>query len=173
MAAATKNHRGMLGSFETRLTTWVFLVFGHGDRQEAATAAAEADQAVAELLRLRPGKIHRKAENGVWFPASDVLAFRSWMWFVVAALLLVGALLLVPGDATAERFVRIALSLVTAVPSALFASRQVGHVLTRRALGTGVTGPVTLLWIRRWLSNSAVLILTLGMWVVWMSVLVL
>ncbi|MFK4106701.1 hypothetical protein ACI2L1_42985 [Streptomyces sp. NPDC019531] len=173
MAPVITSYGGLLRAVETRLTTWMFLVSERGDRQEAATAAAEADQAVVALLELRPGKIHRKAENGVWCPASDVLAFRSWLWFVVAVLLVVGGLLLVPGDSTAEQSVRIALSLVVAMPSALFASRQLSHILTRRALRTGVAGQSTLIWIRRWLSESAVLILTLGMWALWMTVLVL
>ncbi|MDQ0904281.1 hypothetical protein QFZ22_000266 [Streptomyces canus] len=173
MAALIKNHGRILPAFETRLTTWAFLVSERGDRREAASAAAKADQAVDNLLKLRPGKIGRKAENGVWGPASDVLAFRSWLWFVVAVLLAVGGLLLVPGDSTTEQYVRIALSLIPAVPSALFASRQLSHILTRRALRTGVAGQNTLVWIGRWLSESAVLILTLGMWGLWMTVLVL
>ncbi|MGX1480841.1 UNVERIFIED_CONTAM: hypothetical protein RKD50_009649 [Streptomyces canus] len=173
MAALNKNHGRILPSCETRLTTWAFLVSERGDRREAASAAAEADQAVADLLKLRPGTIGRKAENSVWGPASDVLAFRSWLWFVVAVLLAVGSLLLVPEDSTAELYVRIALSLVPAVPSALFASRQLSHILTRRALRAGVAGHSTLVWIRRWLSESAVLVLTLGMWALWMTVLVL
>ncbi|MDT0487240.1 hypothetical protein [Streptomyces doebereineriae] len=173
MAALIKNYGRILPAFETRLTTWVFLVSERGDRREASSAAAEADQAVAALLKLGPGKIGRKAENSVWCPASDVLAFRSWLWFVIAVLLGSGSLLLVPGDSTAELYVRIALSLVPAVPSALFASRQLSHILTRRALRTGVAGQNTLVWIRRWLSESAVLILTLGMWALWMTVLVL
>jgi hypothetical protein len=173
MAAVITSYGGVLRAFETRLTTWMFLVSERGNRQEAALAAAEADQAVAALLELQPGKIHRKAENSVWSPASDVLAFRSWLWLVVAALLVVGAVLLGPGDSTAEQVVRIALSLVAAVPSGLFASRQMGHILTRRAQGTGAARQSTLIWIRWWLSGSAVLILTLGMWVLWMTVLVL
>jgi hypothetical protein len=173
MAAVTKNHRSMLRSVETRLTALIFLVLAHGDRQEAAIAATEADQALAKLLELRPGKIRRKAENNVWGPASDVLGFRSWLWFVVAALVGVGCLLLGTGDSTAERYVRIALSLVIAVPSALFLSRQLGHILTRRALRTGNAEQRTLLWISRWLAESAVLILTLGMWGIWITVLVL
>ncbi|MGC0335195.1 hypothetical protein [Streptomyces sp. SLBN-8D4] len=126
MAAVNTSCGGVLRAFETRLTTWMFLVSERGDRQEAAIAFA-ADQAVAALLELQPGRIQRKAENGLWCPASDVLAFRSWLWFVVAALLVIGALLLVR----------------------------------------------TLIWIRRWLSESAVLMLTLGMWALWMTVLVL
>ncbi|MET7737760.1 hypothetical protein ABZT02_41665 [Streptomyces sp. NPDC005402] len=173
MAAVTKNHKSMLRSVETRLTTLIFLILARGDRQEAAIAAAEADQAVAELFELRPGKIRRKAENNVWGPASDVLGFRSWLWFVVAALVGVGCLLLGTGDSTAERYVRIALSLVVAVPSALFLSRQLSHILTRRALRTGNAEQRTLLWISRWLGESAVLILTLGMWGIWITVLVL
>ncbi|MBK3578259.1 hypothetical protein JHN63_31540 [Streptomyces sp. MBT65] len=168
-----RNHEGILRALETRLTTWVFLVSERGDRREAATAAAEADEAVAELLRLRPGKIHRKAENGVWSPASDVLAFRSWVWFVIAVLLGVGSLLLIPGNATTGRYVRIAASLVIAVPSALFASRQLSHLLAERALRTGAVEHNTLAWIGRWLSGRTVLVLTVGMWPLWMTVLVL
>ncbi|MFF5146706.1 hypothetical protein ACFY6U_44530 [Streptomyces sp. NPDC013157] len=173
LAAVIKNRVRILRACETRLTTLVFLVSERGDRREAAIAAAETDEAVADLLKLRPGKIRRKDENGVWYPASDVLAFRSWLWFVIAVLIGVGNLLLVPGDSTAEQYARIALSLVAAVPSALFASRQLGHALTRRALRTGMAEQSTLVWIRRWLSESAVLILTLGMWALWMTVLVL
>ncbi|WP_158694610.1 hypothetical protein [Streptomyces canus] len=173
MAAVNTSCGGVLRAFETRLTAWMFLVSERGDRQEAAIAAAEADQAVAALLELRRGRIRRKAENGLWCPASDVLAFRSWLWFVVAALLVIGALLLVQGDSTAEQSVRIAPSPVAAVPSALFASRQLSHLVTRRAVRTGVARQSTLIWIRRWLSQSAVLMLTLGMWALWMTVLVL
>ncbi|WP_329260280.1 hypothetical protein OG223_40955 [Streptomyces sp. NBC_01478] len=173
MTAAIKNHGGILRAFETRLTTWMFLVSERGDRREAAAAAAEADEAVAELLRLRPGKIHRKAENGVWSPASDVLAFRSWLWFVIAVLLGVGGLLLIPGGATAGRYVRIAFSLLPALPSALFASRQLSHVLAERALRTGAVEQNTLIWIGRWLSGGTVLVLTAGTWALWMTVLVL
>ncbi|MFJ9249918.1 hypothetical protein [Streptomyces sp. NPDC101776] len=172
MAAANKTYGGILRAFETRLTTWMFLVSERGDRREAAVAAAEADEAVAELLRLRPGRIHRKAANGVWTPASDVLAFRSWLWFVIAVLLGVGSLLLIPGSGATGRYVRIALSLVPAVPSALFASRQLSHLLAERALRVGAVEQNTLVWIGRWLSGGTVLVLTLGMWGLWMTVLV-
>lgn len=173
MAAVTKSYGRILRACETRLTTWMFLVSERGDRREAATAAAEADEAVAELLRLRPGKIHRKAENGVWSPASDVLAFRSWVWFVIAVLLGVGGLLLIPGSSPAGRYVGIAASLVTAAPSALFASRQLSHWLAERALRTGAVEQNTLIWIGRWLDGGTVLVLTVGMWALWMTVLVL
>jgi hypothetical protein len=173
MVAVTKSSERILRASATRLTTWAYLVLERGNRREAAIAATEADEAVADLLKLQPGKIPRKAENGVWSPASDVLAFRSWLWFVVAVLLAVVSLLLVPGASAAERYVRIALSLVVAVPSALFLSRQLSHILTRRALRTGSAEQRTLLWISRWPSESAVLILTLGMWGLWITVLVL
>lgn len=173
MAAMIKNYGGILRVFETRLTTWMFLVSERGDRREAATAAAEADEAVADLLRHRPGKIQRRAENGVWSPASDVLAFRSWLWFVIAVLLGVGSLLLIPGGAPAGRYVRIAFSLIPAVPSALFVSRQLSHVLAERALRTGTAEQSTLTWIGRWLNEGTVLVLTVGMWALWMTILVL
>ncbi|MFI6622579.1 hypothetical protein [Streptomyces sp. NPDC050528] len=174
MAAVIENYGGILRAVETRLTTWTFLVSERGDRREAATAAAEADEAVAGLLRLRPGKIQRKAENGVWSPASDVLAFRSWLWFVIAVLLGVGSLLLIPdGGAPAGRYVRIAFSVVPAVPSALFVSRQLSHVLAERALRTGTAEQSTLTWIGRWLGAGTVLVLTVGMWALWMTILVL
>jgi hypothetical protein len=173
VATVIKTYGGILRACESRLTTWMFLVSERGDRREAATAAAEVDEAVAELLRLRPGKISRKAENGVWSPASDVLAFRSWLWFVIAVLLGVASLLLIPGSGTAGRYVRIASSLVTAVPSALFASRQSSHLLAERALRTGAVEQNTLIWIGRWLSGGTVLVLTVGMWALWMTVLVL
>ena len=159
-----------LRAVETRLTTWLFLVSERGDRQEAANAAAEAGRAVAALLECRPGKIQRKDENGVWCPASDVLAFLSWLWFVVTVLLVVAGLL-VPGASTGEQWVQSLLSLVFAVPSALFASRQSSHLLTRRALRSGVAARRTLVWIRRGHDDGTVLLLTLGMWALWMTVL--
>lgn len=171
MVAVIRSYGVVLRAVETRLTTWMFLVSERGDRQEAASAAAEADQAVAALIALRPGKIHRKAENSVWRPASDVLAFRSWLWFVVTALVVVGGLLLVPGTSTARQWAWSLISLVAAVPSALFASRQSSHILTRRALQSGAAVQSTLVWIRRWHSESTVLLLTLGMWALWMTVL--
>ena len=121
----------------------MFLVSEQGDRREAATGAAESVEAVAVLPRPRPGKIQRKAENGVWSPASDVLAFRSWLWFVIAVLLGVGSLLLIPGSATAGRYVRIAFSLVPAAPRALFVSRRGGShraALNGRRSGRGCGG---------------------------------
>ncbi|WP_369032963.1 hypothetical protein, partial [Streptomyces adonidis] len=72
-----------------------------------------------DLLRARPGKISKKNANNVWFPASDVLAARSWLWFVIAALLAVGSLLLGPSRSDAEWYVRVVMSLVPVLPSAL------------------------------------------------------
>ncbi|MGW1716075.1 hypothetical protein [Streptomyces sp. NPDC002156] len=126
-----------------------------------------------DLLRARPGKISKKNANNVWFPASDVLAARSWLWFVIAALLAVGSLLLGPSRSDAEWYVRVVMSLVPVLPSALFASRQISHVLTRRALGAGSAGRNTIVWIGRWLSPGAVLVLSVGMWGLWVTVFVL
>ena len=173
MASVIRNRQRILRACETRMVTWVFLLFAKGDRQEAATTAAEADKAVAELLQAQPGRIRRHDAHSVWRPTSDALALRSWLWFVVAVLLGVGSLLLPPGDTTAEQSVRIALSLVTAAPSALFVSRQLSHTLVQRALRTGTAERSELVWISRWLGESAVLVLTVGMWALWMTVLVL
>uniref|UniRef100_A0AAU2A5J2 Uncharacterized protein n=2 Tax=Streptomyces TaxID=1883 RepID=A0AAU2A5J2_9ACTN len=126
-----------------------------------------------DLLRARPGKISKKNANNVWFPASDVLAARSWLWFVIAALLAVGSLLLGPSRSDAEWYVRVVMSLVPVLPSALCVSRQISHVLTRRALGAGSAGRNTIVWIGRWLGPGAVLVLSAGMWAVWMTVFVL
>ncbi|WP_367318174.1 hypothetical protein [Streptomyces sp. HUAS ZL42] len=173
MAVVIGNLGGILQSCETRLASLVFLIFARGDWKEAATAAAEVDKAVADLLLARPGKIRKKDADGVWGPASDGLALRSWLWFVIAALLAVGTLLLGPSRSDAEWYVRIAMSLVPALPSALFVSREIGHVLTRRALGAGRAGRNRLVWISRWLSPGAVLVLAGGMWVLWMMVFVI
>ncbi|WRZ93015.1 hypothetical protein OHB54_30580 [Streptomyces sp. NBC_01007] len=173
MAATTDTREEILRVCETRMAALVFLVFARGDRQEAAAAAAEGDRAVTDLLRARPGKIRRKAAQGVWDPAADTLGFRSWLWFVIAALLGVVPALVAPGSTTAERYARIAFSLVVAVPSALFVSRQSGHVLVQRALRAETAGRRSLVWIGRWLGEGAVLVLTLGMWVLWMRILVL
>ncbi|MFF3375874.1 hypothetical protein ACFYXF_23340 [Streptomyces sp. NPDC002680] len=136
------------------------------------SAAADADQAVADLLRFRPGKISKKYANNVWFPALYVLGFRSWLWFMITALLAVGSILLGPSRSDAEWYVRVAVSLVPVLPSALCVSRQISHVLTRRALGAGSAGRNTIVWIGRWLSPGAVLVLSAGMWAVWMTVFV-
>jgi hypothetical protein len=162
-----------LEACETRLVTLVFLTFARGDWKEAASAAADADKAVADLLKARPGQIRKKNAKNVWIPASDALDGRSWLWFMIAVLLAVGILLLGPRRPDAEWYVRVAISLVPVLPSALFVSRQIGHVLIRRALGAGAAGQNTIVWIGRWLSAGAVLGLTVGMWALWMTVFVL
>ncbi|MER5908667.1 hypothetical protein ABT150_53395 [Streptomyces mirabilis] len=168
-----KNRERILRASETGLTYLTFLVSAKGNRKEAANAAAEADKAVTDLLQARPGKIRKQDAQGVWCPASDALALRSWLWFLIAVLLGVGSLLLMPSSPTAEQYVRIAISLVPAVPSALFASRQMGHALAERALRTGTAEPSALTWIGRWLSEGAVFVLTVGIWPLWMTVLVI
>lgn len=80
MAALVTIYGRILPAFETRLTTWVFLVSERGYRREAAIAAAAADHAVADLLKLGPGKIGRKAENSVWGPASDCMRGSRLLW---------------------------------------------------------------------------------------------
>ena len=173
MAVVIRNRERILRACETRLATLAFLVFAKGDRKEAAIAAAEADKAVSDLLQARPGKIRQQDACGVWRPASDALALRSWLWFVIAVPLGVGSLLLIPGSTTAEQYVRIALSLVPAVPSALFVSRQLSHMLAQRSLRAEMAGQNVLVWIGRWLSEGAVLVLTVGMWALWVTVLVI
>jgi hypothetical protein len=162
-----------LRACETRLVTLVFLAFTRGDRKEAVSAAADADKAVADLLKARPGQIRRKNANNVWIPASDALDGRSWLWFMITALLAIKILLLGPSRPDAEWYVRVAMSLVPVLPSALSASRQISHVLTRRALAAGSAGRSTIVCIGRWLSPGAVLVLSVGMWGLWMTVFVL
>lgn len=162
-----------LRACEILLTSSMFFVFARGNRKEAAVAAAESDKAVTGLLQARPGKIHRRDANGVWNPGADALALRSWLWFVIAVLLGVGMLLVLPGVRAGDPYLPIAFSLVPAVPSALFASRQLGHLLAQRALRTGAAEPSTLAWIGHWLSGGAVLILTVALWALWATVLAL
>ncbi|MFF7364608.1 hypothetical protein [Streptomyces sp. NPDC008125] len=158
---------------ETLLVTLIFLVFTRGDRREAALSAAESDKAVSDLLQARPGKIHRRDANSVWNPGAAALALRSWFWFVVAALLGVGMLLLLLSIPAGDPYLPVALSLIPAVPSALFVSRQLSHLLAQRALRTGMAGPRNLAWVGRWLSGGAVLVLALALWALWATILVL
>ncbi|MGW4985985.1 hypothetical protein, partial [Streptomyces mirabilis] len=44
---------------------------------------------------------------------------------------------------------------------------------TKRSLRTGTAEPSALTWIGRWLSEGAVFVLTVGMWPLWMTVLVI
>ncbi|MCX5401568.1 hypothetical protein [Streptomyces sp. NBC_00102] len=109
----------------------------------------------------------------MWNPGAAALALRSWFWFVVAALLGVGMLLLLLSIPAGDPYLPVALSLIPAVPSALFVSRQLSHLLAQRALRTGMAGPRTLAWVGRWLSGGAVLVLALALWALWATILVL
>lgn len=169
----TGQRGGILRAGENRLARLALLAFAKGDRQEAAEAAAESDRAVTELLGARPGKIRPQEAHSVWSPASDALALRSWLWFTMAVVLGAGGLLITAIGPTAPQYVRYAIAFLPAVPSALFASRQISHVLADRALRAGRAGQSTLLWINRWLGTGAVLALTAGMWGTWTVILVL
>lgn len=165
----------ILRACENRLARLALLAFAQGDRQEAADAAAESDRAVTQLLGARPGpgKIRPQEADTVWSPASDALGLRSWLWFTMAVVLGIGALLITVLGPTAPQYVRFVIAFLPSVPSALFASRQIGHAMADRALRAGRADRNTLLWINRWLGTGAVLALTLGMWGVWTVILVL
>jgi hypothetical protein len=173
MGVVTGQRGRILRACETHLAGLALLTFSKGERKEAADAAAAADRAVTELLRARHGKIRPQEARGVWGPASDALAFRSWLWFTIAVVCGVGGLLITLVGPTAPLYARLVISFLPALPSAMFASRQIGHVLADRALRAGRADRSTLLWINRWLGEGAVLALTAAMWAVWTAILVL
>jgi hypothetical protein len=169
MAVVTSKRHRVLHACDTRLTYLAFLIVSKGDRKEAASAAADLDEAVAEVLQGKPKKIQRHAENTVWIPAVEALGVRSWLWFVIAAVFAVASVLAVPRSLTHSPYIWIAQALVPALPSALFLSRQMSHMVTRRVVRTGIAQPSSIRWVGRWHSDAVVLILTLAAWGAWMT----
>jgi hypothetical protein len=170
MAAVNKQRHGIAHAADTRLTYLAFLVLSKGDRKEAASAAADADKAVSELLREKPGKIQRHTGNTVWIPAVDALGLCSWLWLVVAAVVAVVILLAVPRSLTNNSFVWILQALTPAFPSALFVSRQMSHLVARRTLQAGTAQLTSIRRLVRWQSDAVVLALTVCAWGAWMTV---
>jgi hypothetical protein len=170
VAVVNSDRNGILHACDTRLTFLAFLILSRGDRKEAESAAADADEAVREVLREKPGKIQKKTENTVWIPALEALGLRSWLWFVLAAVAGVVEVLVVPQSLTRNPFVWILQAFAPAFPSALFVSRQMSHLVARRALQIGAAEPRSIRWIARWHNGAAVLALTVSAWGAWMTV---
>ncbi|MGW1718721.1 hypothetical protein [Streptomyces sp. NPDC002156] len=125
---------GLYGEYRSYRQQGALLAFARGDRREAADAAAESDRAVTRLLGARPGpgKIRTQEAHTVWSPASDALGLRSWLWFTMAVVLGVGGLLITLIGPTTPQYVRCVIAFLPSVPSALFASWQIGHAALER-----------------------------------------
>jgi hypothetical protein len=157
---------------DNRLTYAAFLVISRGDRKEAARTTIDTDKAVLNLLGIKKGgKISNSDRNLIWIPAVDTLGLRSWLWFVIAAVAGSVDLVAVPRGMSHNWLVWALVALAPALPSALFVSRQVVHVIARRSLRSGTIPASNIRWIRYWHADAAVVALLIATWGIWIMAL--
>lgn len=164
MAVVAEGASGAFDRCDMAITYAFFLIIERGNRYEATASAKNAAMAVAAALDSSPGKVNKSQERS-WHSAAEILGLRSWSWFVVTAVWAVVTLLL----PTQHSFgvTAAAEGAVSAVPSALFATRQVALQAVIRVLRTHSLTSARLKFLNRSLGSLCTAAAALFFWVSW------